>query len=84
MTKAGNRNSRVHLIYKICALFACIQVKNHVSIICDIDVRFIVAIKNFAGIAVNRFSDRDIDVKDNAPRIPPESNIAADKFCSHY
>ena len=63
MAKAGNRNNRVDLIHKIGALFAGIKVKNHVRIICDIDIRLIITVKNPASIAVNRFSNRDIDVK---------------------
>ena len=63
MAKAGNRNSRVDLIYKICALFAGIKVENHVRIIGDIDIRLIITVKNPASIAVNRFPNRDIDVK---------------------
>ena len=67
VAKAGNRNSRIDLINKIGALFAGIKVENHVRIICDIDVRLIIPVKNPACIAINRFSNRNINVENSMP-----------------
>ena len=67
VAKAGNRDSRIYLIHKISALLAGIKVENHVRIICDIDVRLIITVKNSPCIAINGFPNRNIDVKNSTP-----------------
>ena len=86
MAKAGNRNSKVDLIHKIGALLTGIKIENHVRIICNIDVRPMIAIKYSTCIAVNRFSQPKRKCKEeyaHRPRIPHESDITAGRFCSH-
>ena len=67
MTKAGNWDSRIDLINKIGALLTGIKVENHVRIICNIYVRLIIAVKYSACIAVNGFSNRNINVENSMP-----------------
>ena len=67
VAKAGNRDSRIYLIHKIRALLTGIKVENHVRIICDIDVRLIIAVKNSPCITINSFPNWNIDIKNTSP-----------------